>query len=246
MKWRGFNEPRISLTAHHTGELARQDASGIMRKLFGNHGSWRQIVADLSDCPGSGRDARPVLRTRQRRIESRRQIRSARQHDMVPGRVIVGCVRQRTAEGPQVTSDSQARQMFTNLYSGSLSCDGREFAANFRRCLWLWIKAVMLRQTTGKENVDTRANWRCVRCGSRRGRPQTGKMINSQTQQADAARPNGSSPGNPRMIKGRMSMLHGVAFLLHRQHRSEDRSADYLVVRRLSSRPRLSEPPIIM
>jgi len=63
---------------------------------------------------------------------------------MMPDRMVVRRVGQRSAESPEIAALSQKRQMLADLNAGSCRIDRLKFAANVVGRLGLRIKAVVL------------------------------------------------------------------------------------------------------
>ena len=123
----------------------------------------RQVVARGGQGTGDRGHRRPVARPRSIRVEARRQIRPARQHDVMAGRVVVRAVRQRTHQRPEVAPLGQARQMLADIDSGRPRGDRPELAADALRRIRLEVEALQLRQSTGEENIDDRPGLRRAR-----------------------------------------------------------------------------------
>src|SRR5207248_1453994 len=91
---RGFEEPRVARAAYDPGELAGDDAAGVVDALLGQHDRRRQVVPRGGHGAGDRGDARVVSRLRGAGVEPGRQVAAAGQHDVVAGRVVVRAVRE--------------------------------------------------------------------------------------------------------------------------------------------------------
>ena len=105
------------------------------------------------------------------------------------GVVIVGFVRERTAQGPQMAALCQERQIFGDVDSRSARGNGAEFPANGIRGCGFRIERVELRRSARKKHEDDRSGSRRIarsRIASAQ-RPQRIEVLHTQAEQSHAA-----------------------------------------------------------
>ena len=154
MKGGCFDEPGLAKRPHLASELAWKESAGGVNQPFGQDGGRGESVAFSQHRPDQSDDARMVGRHRAIRIKATREIRSARQHDVVPGRVIVGMVTQRANETVLVGSVGQEGKMLAKYQARRSSGDRFELTPDFGRGVGLGVKAFMLREAAGEKNVN--------------------------------------------------------------------------------------------
>ena len=203
---RRLDEPRIPPGPHHPRELPGDDPPRIVHQFFRQHDRRGEVVAHGSDRAGDRRQRGPVAGLRERRIETGGGHGPPRQHDVMPQRMVIRGMRERPTERPEVTPLRQQGQMLADLQPRGVGVDGLELAANFRRGLWLHVKAVVLPQAARQEDVDHRPGFPGRAPHSRPRFPQRGEVVGSQAQQADGSRLHGEPTRHPGMLRRRKSI----------------------------------------
>ena len=151
-------------------------------------------------CSRDGRHRGPVAGPWGVRVKPRRQVRAARQHDMVTGRMIVRPVGQRPHESPEMASLRQPGEMFANLDPRRFGRDRPKFAANLGGSLGLEIEALELRQSSRKKDVNDGPGFDGA-IGSRPGQRVQGlQMIQAQPQHANCPGSNREATAEPRVL----------------------------------------------
>ena len=174
-------EERLVLPAKERGVLPGDDAASAVDELFGEHDRRRKIVAGGDELLGEGRQRRPVGLFRSAGIEAHGDVRSAGEHDVMAGGMVVGRVRQRPYHRPFFAPGREHRQVFTDLEPGRLRGNRLEAAADVERAIGLRIEALVLRQPPGEEDVDHRLRRPHRSLGGRRGRgPRGGECIEGE------------------------------------------------------------------
>ena len=128
----------------------------------------------------------------------------------MPQRVVIGRMRQRADDGPLLASLGQTRQMLANLNARRLGRGRIELASDIGRCIGLEVKALVLRQSAGEEDVDARLGGP-LRPATRRRGPQRGDVIHPQPEQPDRPSLDCRPPRETGVVQSRASdwLLHG-------------------------------------
>ena len=148
--------------AHLAAELPGDCPARPVDQGFRDHGGWWQFVVlprHLGVIPDgvSGRreDGRVVAGTRLSvATEPKVLLRPTGEHEVMAQRVAVGRVGHRAADGPQVTSLGQSREVFADVDARSPCCDRAEFATDRDRRIGFQVKTVLLGQSAREEDVD--------------------------------------------------------------------------------------------
>ena len=154
---RALEEPRITRASQHARELPGDGATRAVHDLLGKHDRRRQDVSPRKNGRHEGGDRRPVRGLRPARVEPRRQVGTARQHDVVAGTVLVGAVRERAAQRPALASCREHRQVLADPHSGGPCGDRREVAPDVERPIRLGVETLVLGEATREKDEDDRA-----------------------------------------------------------------------------------------
>ena len=144
-----IEHPGVEPGTHSPGQ-----GSGLLDRV-GQDGRAGQAVAARRHASTHRCDAGEVRRLG-RVAETGGQLAAAGQHQAGALRVLVPAVRDAAAQGPLVAAVGQQRQVLADLEPGSASGNRSELAPNVLGGIRLGIKALVLSQPAGQEDVDDR------------------------------------------------------------------------------------------
>ena len=144
VEWRGINEPRITPWAHFPRKLSRYDTTGPVNQTFWQNDCRGQIISAPGQVSSNRCDRRPITGHRFTGVERRWRHAAPGKHNVVTERMVIGRMRQRSYERPEMTSCGEFWQVLADFNSGCSSRNRLKFTANVVRCQRLHVKAVVL------------------------------------------------------------------------------------------------------